>query len=79
VALVVRDATVLVVVALTLGLATALPASRLLAHYLYGVSPSDPLTFGAALVLLALTAALASWIPARRASRVDPLVALRES
>jgi len=78
VALVVRDATALVAVALALGLVTAFPASRLLAHYLYGISPSDPLTFAAALGLLALTAALASWIPARRASRVDPLVALRE-
>jgi predicted permease len=77
VALVVRDAALLVALALAAGLAAALAVSRLLAHYLYGISPRDPLTFLAALFLLALTAALASWLPARRASRIDPLAAIR--
>jgi len=67
-----------VAIALALGLAAALAAGRLLAHDLYGVSPSDSLTFGAALALLALTAALASWLPARRAGRVEPLAAMRQ-
>lgn len=78
VALVLRDAALLVASALALGLVVALGASRLLTHYLYGVSPRDPLTFTLALALLAPTAALASWMPARRASRIDPLVAIRQ-
>jgi predicted permease len=78
VALVVRDAIMLVAAALVLGLVSALGVSRLVAHYLYGVGPYDPLTFAAALALLALTAAIASWLPARRASQIDPLVALRQ-
>ncbi len=79
VALIVRDATILVVAALVLGAMIAYGASGLLAHYLYGVSPRDPFTFVAALALLTLIAALASWLPARRASRIDPLVAIRQS
>jgi putative ABC transport system permease protein len=77
VALVVRDTLVLVAVALGLGLAASLALDRTLAHYLYGVSPRDPLTVGSTLVALALVAALASWWPARRATRIDPIVALR--
>jgi predicted permease len=79
IALIVRDATILVMAALVLGLVIAYAASGLLAHYLYGVSPRDPFTFFTALVLLALIAALASWLPARRASRIDPLAAIRQS
>jgi len=77
VALVVRDAIRLVATALAIGLAATLAVSRLLAHDLYGITARDPLTFTAALLLLTLTAALASWLPARRASRVDPVVAIR--
>jgi predicted permease len=77
--LVVRDATILVAAALVLGLTVAFGASGLLAHYLYGISPRDPFTFVTALLLLTLTAAVASWVPARRASRIDPLVAIRQS
>lgn len=77
VALVVGDTLALVGVALGLGLAAALALEGTLAHYLYGVSPRDPLTVGTTLVVLALVAALASWWPARRASRIDPIVALR--
>jgi ABC-type antimicrobial peptide transport system permease subunit len=79
VAMIVRDAAILVAVSLVFGLVTAFGASGLFAHYLYGVSPRDPITFAAALVLLALIAAIASWIPARRASRVDPLVTMRQA
>ena len=61
------------------GLLLSLGVTRLLAGVLYGVSPTDPATYGAVAALLGMVAALAAWVPARRATRVDPLVALRES
>jgi len=75
---VVRDAMVQVAVALALGALASLAVSRALSRYLYGVEPWDPLSFVGALAALALTAALASWWPARRAARVEPQVALRQ-
>jgi len=64
-------------VAIALGLAGALVATRLLRSQLFGVAPGDPLTFVVVSVVLAAVALLASWLPARRAARVDPVVALR--
>jgi predicted permease len=60
-----------------LGLATALALTRVLANQLFGVSPSDPLTFAATAMALTLAALIASYLPAYRATRVDPLIALR--
>ena len=60
-----------------IGLVGALVLTRLMQGVLYGVTPSDPLTFGVVAVGLLVVAALASWLPARRATRVDPLEALR--
>jgi putative ABC transport system permease protein len=60
-----------------IGIAISLGVSRLLARFLYGVSASDPLTYLAVSVVLIGVAVLSSYIPARRAARVDPIVALR--
>jgi putative ABC transport system permease protein len=63
---------------LALGVAGALALTRLLRSELFGVKPADPVTFVAVVLLLLATALLATWVPARRAVRVDPLEALRE-
>jgi ABC-type antimicrobial peptide transport system permease subunit len=59
------------------GLLCATLVSRLMAGMLYGVAPTDPITFAAVAVLLIAVALLACWIPARRAVQVDPITALR--
>ena len=66
-----------VVVGVAVGLAGAFAASRLLAPYLFGITPNDPLTFGSALALLVVVGVVASWLPARAASRTNPAVVLR--
>src|SRR5262249_44013083 len=61
-----------------LGLLAAFGLTRLLKDFLYGVTPSDPFTFVAISILLAVTALLASYTPARKALAVDPIIALRQ-
>jgi ABC-type antimicrobial peptide transport system permease subunit len=76
--MVVRRSLVLASVGIVVGLAVALGASQLVASLLYGVSPRDPLTYAAAAVMLVLAAVVASWLPAMRAARVDPMIVLRQ-
>ena len=75
--LIMRQGMSLALIGLGLGLLVAFGAAQLLVKLLFGVSPVDPLTFAGVTVLLALVAALACFVPARRATKVDPLVALR--
>jgi predicted permease len=67
----------LAIVGVVVGMAAALALSQFIASVLYGVEAKDPAVFAAAPAVLALVALLAAWIPARRASRVDPIEALR--
>ena len=71
------EALALIAIGVAIGFLAAFPLANLVASQLYGVSPSDPLTFGATGVLLTATGALAALLPARRAAHVDPMVALR--
>jgi ABC-type antimicrobial peptide transport system permease subunit len=64
-------------IGIVIGLGAALAATRLLESFLYGVSVSDPMTYAAAVILLGAVALLASFIPAWRTTKVDPMVALR--
>jgi putative ABC transport system permease protein len=75
--LIIRQGMTLAVIGLGIGLLSAIGVAQLLAKILFGVSAIDPLTFAGVSLLLALVAALACYIPARRATKVDPLVALR--
>jgi predicted permease len=75
--LILRQGMTLALIGTVIGLAIAFGATRLLKSVLYGVSASDPITFVGVTLLLAAVALLACWLPARRATRVDPMIALR--
>ena len=75
--LILREGMALALAGLALGLASAIVLSRLLTRFLYGISPNDPVTYGMAIVVVGGVALAACAIPAWRAARVDPMVALR--
>jgi putative ABC transport system permease protein len=75
--LILREGIALALAGLALGLASAIVLSRLLTRFLYGITPNDPVTYGVATVLVGGVALAACAIPAWRAARVDPMVALR--
>jgi len=73
-----RETLILTLSGLALGLVGALAASRLLGHMLFGVTAYDPVTLSAVAIILGGVAGLAAFIPARRASVIDPMTALRQ-
>jgi ABC-type antimicrobial peptide transport system permease subunit len=75
---VLREALALVLAGVTIGLVSAVYATRIAEGLLFGLKPTDPLTLAAATILLIVVATLAGYLPARRAARVDPMVALRD-
>jgi putative ABC transport system permease protein len=74
---VVGQAMTLVAISLVIGVAGAFAATRLLNSLLFGVGASDPVTFVSIVLLVSVVAFVAAWLPARRATRVDPIIALR--
>jgi putative ABC transport system permease protein len=77
-AIVLRQGLTLAAIGAAVGIAGALALTHLLASLLFSITPTDPLTFAAAPAILLVVAASACWIPARRAARIDPMIALRQ-
>jgi putative ABC transport system permease protein len=75
--LVLRQGMVVGLIGILIGLAGAIAVARYLAGMLFGLTPLDPTTYAAVAIIFATVTLIASYIPARRAARVDPLVALR--
>jgi predicted lysophospholipase L1 biosynthesis ABC-type transport system permease subunit len=75
--MVLRDVLVLTAIGLSVGLAVALATTRLVASFLYGLKPNDPTALALAVVILSSAALVAGYLPARNASRIDPVTALR--
>jgi len=74
---VMRESMVLVAAGVAIGVVAAIAASRLIAGLLFGLTPNDPLAITGAIAVMLVVSALAGYLPARRASKVDPMVALR--
>ena len=77
VGMVLRESMIMVAAGVVIGLVAAVAASRLLTAILFGLSPTDVWTMAAAIALMIAVSLAAGYLPARRASRVDPMVALR--
>jgi putative ABC transport system permease protein len=75
--MILREALLLTVIGIVVGLPAVIYATKWVESLLYGLQPTDPISIGFAAILLLAVAALAAWLPARRAARVDPMIALR--
>jgi predicted permease len=76
--LILRDVLIMLAIGLLLGAAASLAAGRLVSSLLFGMKPTDPMTLALAAAVLGICAAFAGYLPARRASRMDPMAALRD-
>lgn len=76
--MILREVVILSAVSLAISVPVALIASQLIGSFLFGMTPNDPLTLSAAITLLLSAALLAGYLPARRGSRIDPMIALRQ-
>ena len=75
--MVLREVVLLAAAGLAIGVPAALAASKLVQSFLFGMKPNDPLALTGAVVTLAIAAILAGYLPARNASRIDPMISLR--
>jgi ABC-type antimicrobial peptide transport system permease subunit len=75
--MVLREVCVLAAVGLAISVPTALGTSKLVESFLFGIKPNDPLSLTLAVLILLMAAILAGYMPARKASRIDPMIALR--
>ena len=75
--MVLRESLTLVLAGIAIGFPAGLIAARLISSWIFGLKASDPVAIGAAILLLLLVSGISGYLPARRASRVDPVIALR--
>jgi ABC-type antimicrobial peptide transport system permease subunit len=75
--MILRETSLLIVIGICIGLPVALVSTHLLASMLFGVKPDDPVSILAAMLVMITVALFAGYLPARRASRIDPMIALR--
>ena len=75
--MILKESLVLLAIGIALGVPATLAAGRAIQSQLFGLTPSDPLTLGAAVLAISLVTLIAAYFPARRATKVDPIMALR--
>ena len=75
--MILKESLVLLAIGIALGVPATLIATRAIQSQLFGLSPTDPLTFIAAVLTITLVTLIAAWFPAHRATKVDPIIALR--